>query len=325
MSALRQVLIEYFQIRAFLYITQLGYQISEYLLFKRLIWEWINLSWNEQEQEQDLNNRIEPFMFVTRSLDEIRFWSRIMKEHSLFLRLGFRADDKQLIMEANQFFQIFERIEQRSHSFTNQTDPEQIRRFNSEVQQAATNIFAFKRKVLGLILSCQLPGANNFPLLVDHISREANYFRKRLIELNEGKLKPLADAIIKENVFFLRIMADHAKFIGHLLDPSERKLIDMARNFSNDFDELLFQARDLEGMRPHSQTVPLLDQFLDQNRVSVVSLRDFKKTARGLIEECKIKSIIHPLLADHVFREAEHFLEIIDMFEAHLTSGPKPR
>ncbi|MEY2194326.1 hypothetical protein AB7942_16525 [Neobacillus sp. BF23-41] len=33
--------------------------------------------------------------------------------------------------------------------------------------------------------------------------------------------------------------------------------------------------------------IPLLDQFLDQNRVSVSSLRDFKKTARDLIEQCK--------------------------------------
>ncbi|MEH7235436.1 DUF2935 domain-containing protein [Bacillus sp. JJ1562] len=258
-------------------------------------------------------------MFVERSLNEIRFWSRIMKEHSLFLRLGFRAEDTQLIQEANQFYRIFERIEQMAHSLSNQTDPEQIRRFNSEVQQSATGIFAFKRKVLGLILTCKLPGANNFPLLVDHTSREANYFRKRLIELNEGKLKPLPEAIIKENVFFLRIMADHAKFIGHLLDPSERKLVDMARNFSNDFDQLMYQAVDLESMKPQSQTVPLLDQFLDQNRVSVASLRDFKKTARDLIEQCKIKSIIHPLLADHVFREADRFLEIIDMFDAHLT------
>ncbi|MGA9226167.1 MAG: DUF2935 domain-containing protein [Mesobacillus sp.] len=260
-------------------------------------------------------------LFVERSLNEIRFWSRIMKEHSLFLRLGFRAEDTQLIQEANQFYRLFEKIEQTALSFTNQTDPEQIRRFNSEVQQAASSIFAFKRKVLGLILTCKLPGANNFPLLVDHTSREANYFRKRLIELNEGKLKPLPDAIIKENVFFLRIMADHAKFIGHLLDPSERKLIDIARDFSNDFDQLMYQARDLESMRPQSQTVPLLDQFLDQNRVSVSSLRDFKKTARDLIEQCKIKSIIHPLLADHVYREADRFLEIIDMFDAHLTGG----
>ncbi|QIZ08900.1 DUF2935 domain-containing protein [Priestia megaterium] len=281
---------------------------------------------NGNENLQHPDTGVISGMFVERSLNEIRFWSRIMKEHSLFLRLGFRAEDTQLIQEANQFYQLFERIEQTAHSTSNQADPEQIRRFNSEVQQAATSIFAFKRKVLGLILTCKLPGANNFPLLVDHTSREANYFRKRLIELNEGKLKPLPDAIIKENVFFLRIMADHAKFIGHLLDPSERKLIDIAQNFSNDFDQLMYQARDLESMKPQSQTVPLLDQFLDQNRVSVSSLRDFKKTARDLIEQCKIKSIIHPLLADHVFREADRFLEIIDMFDAHLTSGtPQPR
>ena len=56
-------------------------------------------------------------------------------------------------------------------------------------------------------------------------------------------------------------MADHAKFIGHLLDPSERKLVDTARNFSNDFDALMYQAIDLESMKPQSQTVPLLDHF----------------------------------------------------------------
>ncbi|WP_426449609.1 DUF2935 domain-containing protein [Paenibacillus sp. S-38] len=264
-----------------------------------------------------------PEAFVARSLDEIRFWSRIMKEHSLFLKLGFRCEDTQLIQEANHFYSVFEQIEQQAHAFPVNVDPQTIQRFNVQVQSAAAHIWAFKRKVLGLILRCQLPGGNNFPLLVDHTSREANYFCNRLAELNEGRLDPLPDAIIHENVFFLRIMADHAKFISHLLDPSERQLVEQARGFSHDFDQLLFQARDLESMRPQSYTAPLLDQFLDQNRVSVQSLRDFKKTARDLIEACRVKSIIHPLLADHVFREAERFLEIIDMFEGHL-SGVQP-
>jgi hypothetical protein len=235
--------------------------------------------------------------FVVRSLDEIRFWSRIMKEHALFLSLGFSADDQQLIQEAKQFIPIFERIEEQLSLFPQNADPGQIMNFNNEVK------------------------SNNYALLIDHTSREAAYFAKRLKELNEGKLKPLPEAIIKENVFFLKIMADHSKFIGHLLDPSERKLVEQAREFSHDFDQLLFQAQDLEHMRPQSETVPLLDQFLDQNRVSVVSLRDFKKTARDLIDACRIKSNIHPLLADHVFREAERFLHIIDMFEASLVSN----
>ncbi|MFS0838789.1 DUF2935 domain-containing protein [Paenibacillus sp. 1P03SA] len=266
-------------------------------------------------------------VFVSRSLEEIRFWSRIMKEHSFFLRLGFRCEDTQLINEANHFYRTFETIEQRALSFPEETDPAAIYTFNQEVHTAVSHIWVFKRKVLGLILTCRLPGQTNFPLLVDHVSREARYFRNRLEELNQGKLEPLPDAIIDENVFFLRIMADHAKFIGHLLDPSERKLVEQARDFSHDFDQLLYQARDMDSMRPQSQTAPLLNQFLDQNRVSVASLKDFKKTARDLIEQCKIKSIIHPLLADHVFREAERFLEIIEMFERTLTgvsSGVNP-
>jgi hypothetical protein len=261
-----------------------------------------------------------PELFVSRSLDEIRFWSRIMKEHALFLSLGFSYTDSTLIDEAKQFITLFERIEQKLSTYSLNSDPAQIREFNNYVLQATTSIWAYKRKVLGLTLRCEIR-SNNFPLLVDHISREAAYFANRLVELNQGKLDPLPEAIIKENVFFLKIMADHAKFIGHLLDPSERKLVDQAREFSHDFDQLLFQAVDLDSMRPQSETVPILDQFLDQNRVSVVSLRDFKKTARDLIEACRIKSNIHPLLADHTFREAERFLHIIDMFEASLTQA----
>jgi hypothetical protein len=254
---------------------------------------------------------------VARSLDEIRFWSRIMKEHALFLSLGFTYEQKQLIDEARQFITMFERIEEKLSRFTVNSDLSQVKAFNNEVYQAVAAIWGYKRKVLGLTLRCQIRH-NNFPLLVDHISREAAYFANRLKELNEGILAPKPDDVIEENVFFLRIMADHAKFIGHLLDPSERKLVEQAREFSHDFDQLLFQAIDLDSMRPQSETKPILSQFLDQNKVSVVSLRDFKKTARELIEACRIKSNIHPLLADHTFREAERFLEIIDLFEANL-------
>ncbi|MET1014415.1 MAG: DUF2935 domain-containing protein [Paenisporosarcina sp.] len=258
--------------------------------------------------------------FVVRSLDEIRFWSRIMKEHALFLSLGFTYNEQNLIDEAQAFIATFERIEEQLNGYSVHTDPRQIQAFNTHVYQAVANIWAYKRKVLGLILRCEIR-SNNYALLVDHTSREAAFFANRLKDLNEGKLQPLPEAIIKENIFFLKIMADHAKFIGHLLDPSERKLVAQARDFSYDFDQLLYQAVDLDSMRPQSETPALLDQFLDQNRVSVVSLRNFKKTARDLIEECRIKSNIHPLLADHVFREAERFIEIIDIFEESLTKN----
>lgn len=116
--------------------------------------------------------------------------------------------------------------------FSVNSDILQIQAFNNEVYQAAVAIWSYKRKVLGLTLRCEIR-TNNFPLLVDHISREAAYFANRLKELNEGKLAPQPDTIIQENLFFLKIMADHAKFIGHLLDPSEQKL-EQAADYNQD-------------------------------------------------------------------------------------------
>lgn len=116
--------------------------------------------------------------FVVRSLNEIQFWSRIMKEHALFLSLGFTHDQKQLIMEAQQFIAVFERIEEQLSGFSLKSDPQQIKTFNNQVYQAVCSIWAYKRKVLGLTLRCEIR-SNNYPLLVDHISREAAYFANR--------------------------------------------------------------------------------------------------------------------------------------------------
>jgi hypothetical protein len=68
-------------------------------------------------------------LFVSKSLDEIRFWSRIMKEHALFLSLGFTYEDKELIKEANQFIGVFEQIEQQLSTYTDHTDPQLIKKF----------------------------------------------------------------------------------------------------------------------------------------------------------------------------------------------------
>lgn len=98
-----------------------------------------------------------------------------MKEHSLFLKLGFNCEDTKLIEEANRFYSIFEEIESQALAFSSDVDPQRIYDLNQIVYSAASYIWAFKRKVLGLIIRCKI-GGNNFPLLVDHVSREAAYF-----------------------------------------------------------------------------------------------------------------------------------------------------
>ncbi|MBN6189319.1 DUF2935 domain-containing protein [Aneurinibacillus sp. BA2021] len=260
-------------------------------------------------------------LFAERSLAEIRFWSQMMKEQALFLRLGFTADQPKLIQEAVHFQSLFENIEEKTYHLTSEADQEHIARFNTEVHQATAHFWSFKRRVLELLLSCTI-FTHNYPLMVDHASREAAYFMTRLEQLNKGVLEPLPHTLINENVFFLRLMGDHAKFITHLLDPSERGLLSEASDFSYQFDQLLFQAVDLESMRPASQTGPILHHLIHESRSATESLCDFKQTTKEMIVACRLRSNIHPLFIDHALREAHYFLSLLDTFEESLAAGP---
>ena len=75
--------------------------------------------------------------------------------------------------------------------------------------------------------------------------------------------------------------------------------------FGKQFDALTAQA--LQATR---QTANIA-QVTAQSREETMRLRDFKEAGANGILECKIESIIIPLLADHVLREANHYLCVL--------------
>lgn len=254
--------------------------------------------------------------FIDRSLTENRFWLRIMKEHALFLGDGFHRKDTQLIQEAERFQHYFEQHEKKAHTIPETVQA--VRQLNEESITLVTAFRNFKRNVLLLIINCKILGFN-FPLLVDHIAREAEYFIRNLRKFNQGIMDPVQDAIIQENVFWLRIMMEHSRFIASLLDQSERNLVNTARKFGDDFEVLLNQARDVESMLLNKQpTYPIIGKMNKDSENATMELRDFKKTGLELIKTCQIRNVINPLLADHVVREAEHFLSMIKALENRL-------
>lgn len=255
-------------------------------------------------------------LFIERSLTENRFWLRIMKEHAYFLSEGFNKKDKQLIQQADRFHQFFEQQEKRAYQTPN--DVTAVRKLNEDTIQLVYGFRNFKRNLLLLIINCKILGFN-FPLLVDHIAREAEYFMRTLKKFNDGILDPIQDSIIKENVFWLKIMMEHSRFIASLLDQSERNLINTARKFGDDFEILLNQARDVESMLlKKSPTYPIIGKLNQDSENATVELRNFKQAGLDLIKSCQIRSVIDPLLADHVVREANHFLQMIHALDERL-------
>ncbi|MDD4588554.1 MAG: DUF2935 domain-containing protein [Heliobacteriaceae bacterium] len=249
------------------------------------------------------------------TMDEIRFWLRIMMEHSLFMQLGFPCTEANLIRQANEFQKNFQSLLKESET----VPPSQFMAFVERAKILTENLRKFKRRVLHIIITCGFKlGGYNHPLLIDHISREAEYFILVLEKAQKGKSEYPFHSIIQENVFWLRIMGDHAKFIHSLLDQSERGLQHTVKAFSDEYDLLLAQARDLEGYLWDFQKIPALIRFQGEVKATTTRYRDFKAQAAELVDKCAILSLIPAPLADHVRREAEHFLMILETIEGEL-------
>lgn len=103
-------------------------------------------------------------------------------------------------------------------------------------------------------------------------------------------------------------MAEHSKFIRGLLDPTEDELINIANNFSIQFDQLTNEA-----IRAMDSTMPL-QKVTEDSLNATKAIKDFKTQGTQGILDCKIKSIIIPLLGDHTIREASHYLRLLNMF-----------
>ena len=239
-----------------------------------------------------------------RILAEIRFWVRILKEHALFIQLGLPCNRPDLIAEAGRFYDLFQGLQDQVECVA-VVDQALL----AELVRAVEALIAFKHSLLRLMVQCELPGANLYPLLLAHITREAIHFLEFLRGIAMAS-DPLV-AILAEQSFWLRQMKEHIEFIIGLLDPSEKELLAQAHATRVEFSNLLETARDLESMalsRP--QTFKAVIRFTETLLERVTELRNFKATAYELAVLCRLLSALPtPLLLDHVRREADKFLD----------------
>lgn len=290
--------------------------------------------------------------FVSKSLELHLFFGRIMKEHAFFLKAGFTPAGADFAEKAECFKKEFEALlseavalsggnvcrevlssgelvteftleaERQSECFTGialnkditcrelrlvngcKCDGSKDIRFkvqclNRKALGLLKNFISFKENILKNVLCCNMFTAN-YPLLLEHIIREAKLYCRyvEMLErdgcLDQGSMQEI-------ECFWNRIMMEHAQFIRGLLDPTEVELINAADGFAKDFAELLSRCN-----KAHAQTMPA------GSLEETIKLRDFKAAGAKGIEECKIRSIILPLLADHVLREANHYIRLLE-------------
>lgn len=173
-----------------------------------------------------------------------------------------------------------------------------VQQLNQRAIELLDGLIAFKEQILRNVLRCEM-FTMNYPLLIEHIIREAKLYREYVEMLERDGA--LADQTMQEiECFWNQIMMEHALFIRGLLDPSETELIDSADGFAGDYAKLLTACN-----AAHQQT--LGSSALEET----IKFRDFKMAGARGIQECKIRSVILPLLADHVLREANHYIRLL--------------
>lgn len=192
-------------------------------------------------------------------------------------------------------------------SRVNANHEQQVHSLNERGIQLVNSLIEFKTLILNNELSCKMFTVN-YPLLIDHILREAKLYVMLLQRLQDREVLNIEVEALEQEAFWNRIMAEHSKFIRGLLDPTEENLFNIANNFGNQFDELT--KKSLQAM---DKTISLA-QITNESLEETMKIRDFKAQGTQGLLDCKIKSIIIPLLADHTLREANHFLRLLNTY-----------
>lgn len=171
---------------------------------------------------------------------------------------------------------------------------------NRQALRLLDGLISLKERILGRVLDCRMFTVN-YPLLIEHIIREARLYREFVREIETCGCLP-AQTMRQTEQFWNRIMMEHSLFMRGLLDPSENELIETADGFAKDFARLLAEGRTAQNDSACGESESLNE---------TIKLRDFKTAGVKGIEECQIRSLILPLLADHVLREANHYIRLL--------------
>lgn len=110
------------------------------------------------------------------------------------MKAGLPHDAEKLIKETDEFQRVFEK--QLERSFETPRDPEAVERLNQSTIMLTHKITTFKEKLLNNALTGRIRGFN-FPLLLEHVRREALYFLKTIKQINSRIEKPIEDDIVE--------------------------------------------------------------------------------------------------------------------------------
>ncbi len=185
---------------------------------------------------------------------------------------------------------------------------EEVEALNRKAMAMTRAAIAFKSRLLKNVLECKA-FSYTYPTMLEHVIEESQYYVMLLEKLEKRDAIDSIKEVIEQEISWNHIMEEHSKFIRGYLDPEEEKLFNTANAFAKEFDELMEKT---ERLAEHPELTP---EVTKESLKDVTALRNFKVQGTEGILKCRIKSVIPPLLSDHVTREANHYLRLLKAFD----------
>jgi hypothetical protein len=219
------------------------------------------------------------------------FWCDIMMEHAGFFSMLMPGPElANQRTQAETFQRSFQAQYERARSAT--FDQTNFAAFNRATIELLAPFLEYKRQLHDAQASGKIRTLV-FPLFFDHAAREAERAAKRLESLNSGNPGLDFTEVVD---FWSTAMSDDSELIAHFLDPQEQDLIAQALDSGAIFKG--FHHGNLNRKLPGGEIVLALEELID-----------FETTVHEGIGAGRIKSILHPTLADHMQRETLKFVD----------------
>lgn len=181
-----------------------------------------------------------------------------------------------------------------------------IKILNDDSRRLTARLRDFKKNLLSGVVNCKIFTAN-FPLELHHMLEEAEHYLKLLDSLDQNVNVMQVRNLMEELVFWNQIMAEHNMFTAGKLDPTEESAIEKSRMDAEEFGRLASRAKTAQ---KNLESAP---EVIKESMAAAKNLQGFQTKALTEIMDCKIQSIIVPLVEDHYLRETSHFMWLLDM------------
>lgn len=252
---------------------------------------------------------------MLRPIDEIRFWTEIMRDHGEFILTSLSYNEQEAIYSANFYKETFSRLHEQSKRMSGTDDTNAVSPILEECLNALVSFINFKRLLLGRVLTCQL-NTSLPPTFYNHMINEAMEFYKALMDIKSNVQADPLLANLNLHMIWLPDAAGHAATIASDLDPVEKNLIEEAQEFEKRFNAMTIKIQELSKMLTRTSLMDGALKYMNEEaKKSIEEFIYYLDKIRKLKARCKILSVLKLLMPDHMIREENYYLHKIMSYQ----------